>query len=443
MDEDMDLMIRSLNFHVRSIGSIRLSGPAKPGPSASESKTVAMTESSEGSSSEVNSPVSFAEAEERKIAEGDETMENFDLEVQLEELMICHDDTSDKSTDTWKTGLELYEDDSSIFSSFNSKFDNRYQVLAIIGDNSEELDKNNNLVLNPANVNRGANHLAEGETADSLATMKKIRLSVDEWRTIKTAVEHGMPIPTNASKNMLLGYHCALRQQSKQLAKERIEIQKRRDLAIAASDAVRKARSDASYTNSKRHRQHGSRFENLEYSERQSLSKNLDSSFLSVDEQGNIIPKTPEAALLAAQAYLHTTRPNLGDPREHMHRAALQGLNMVGNKLLAKEEEAYRNKGTHKPRSPRCHNSPRHKSSNRLSRTPSPRRHRSTKHGGTQRSRTPSKAYDYEDDEKEMGASCFTHRVRTTPIPKGFKLPHDQQKYDGSQEPQSWLSDYL
>jgi hypothetical protein len=42
-----------------------------------------------------------------------------------------------------------------------------------------------------------------------------------------------------------------------------------------------------------------------------------------------------------------------------------------------------------------------------------------------------------------MGAPCFTHRVRTTPVPKGFKLPHDQQKYDGSQEPQSWLSDYL
>jgi hypothetical protein len=37
-----------------------------------------------------------------------------------------------------------------------------------------------------------------------------------------------------------------------------------------------------------------------------------------------------------------------------------------------------------------------------------------------------------------MGASCFTRRVRTTPVPKGF-----QQKYDRSQEPQSWLSDYL
>jgi hypothetical protein len=320
-----------------------------------------MSESSEGSSSEVNSPVSFVEAEEGKIVERNETMENFDLEVQLEDLMIYHDDTSDKSTDTWKTGLELYEDDSSIFSNFNSKLDNRYQVLAIIGDNSEELDENNNSVLNPANVNRGANYLAEGETADSLATREKIRLSVDEWRIIKTVVEHCMPIPGNASKNMLLGYHYALRQQSKQLAKERIEIQKRKDSAIATSDAARRARSDASYTNNKRHRRHRSRFENLEYSERQSLSKNLDSSFLSV-EQGNIIPKTPEAALVAAQAYLRTTRPNPGDPREHMHRAALQGLKMVGNKLSAKEEEAYRNKGTHKPRPPHRHNSPRHRS---------------------------------------------------------------------------------
>jgi hypothetical protein len=157
MDQDMDLAFGSLNFCVGSLGSIRLSDPAKSGPSASKSKTKTTAESLEGSSSEVNSPVSFIEieAEERKFAEGDETMENFDLEVQLEDLMICHDDTSDKSTDTWKTGLELHEDESSIFSSFDSKFDNRYQVLAITEDNSEELNENNNPVLNPANVNRG------------------------------------------------------------------------------------------------------------------------------------------------------------------------------------------------------------------------------------------------------------------------------------------------
>jgi hypothetical protein len=100
MDQDMDLTIGSLNFHVGSLGLIRLSDPMKMGPSASEPETVAMLESSEDSSSEVNSPVSSVEAKEAKIAGGDETMENFDLEVQLEDLMICHDDISDQSTDT-------------------------------------------------------------------------------------------------------------------------------------------------------------------------------------------------------------------------------------------------------------------------------------------------------------------------------------------------------
>jgi hypothetical protein len=50
---------------------------------------------------------------------------------------------------------------------------------------------------------------------------------------------------------------------------------------------------------------------------------------------------------------------------------------------------------------------------------------------------------NYEGDEKEMGASCFTRRFRKTRVPKGFKLPHDQEKYDGSQEPILWPSDYL
>jgi hypothetical protein len=211
MEQDMDLTIGSLNFHVGSLGSIRLLDSVKLSPSASEPETVAMMESSEGSSSEVNLPVSLAGVKEGKITGGDETMEIVDLEIQLEDLMICHDDTSDKSTDTWKIGLELSKDDNSIFSSFNSKLSKQCRVLAIVGDNSEELNKNNNPVLNPANINRGANHLAEGETADSLATREKVQLSVDEWRIIKAAVEHDTPIPSNSSKNMLLVYHYALR----------------------------------------------------------------------------------------------------------------------------------------------------------------------------------------------------------------------------------------
>jgi hypothetical protein len=62
MDQDMVLTIGSLNFCVGSLGLVRLSDLTKPDPSASEPETIAMSESSEGSSSEVNSPVSLAEA---------------------------------------------------------------------------------------------------------------------------------------------------------------------------------------------------------------------------------------------------------------------------------------------------------------------------------------------------------------------------------------------
>jgi hypothetical protein len=74
------------------------------------------------------------------------------------------------------------------------------------------------------------------------------------------------------------------------------------------------------------------------------------------------MPKIPEATLVAAQAYLYSTQPTSGDPREHMHRATLQGLRLVESKLTAREEEMRRNEGTHKPRSPCRHNSPRHRS---------------------------------------------------------------------------------
>jgi hypothetical protein len=47
-------------------------------------------------------------------------------------------------------------------------------VFAIIGDNSEEFNDNNNPILNPANITRGANHLAKGDTVDSLTTRAKV-----------------------------------------------------------------------------------------------------------------------------------------------------------------------------------------------------------------------------------------------------------------------------
>jgi hypothetical protein len=117
--------------------------------------------------------------------------------------MICCDSIAGKSTNTWKIGLELHEDDQTIFSSSSSKSNHQYQVFAIIGDNSEEFNDNNNPILNLANITIGANHLAEGDTTDSLTTRAKVRLTADEWKTIKAAVDNGAAIPIDASKEVL------------------------------------------------------------------------------------------------------------------------------------------------------------------------------------------------------------------------------------------------
>jgi hypothetical protein len=41
------------------------------------------------------------------------------------------------------------------------------------------------------------------------------------------------------------------------------------------------------------------------------------------------------------------------------------------------------------------------------------------------------------------GLPCFTRRVRKTRVPSGFKLPDNYKKFDGLQDPEDWLVDYL
>jgi hypothetical protein len=60
--QEMELTIGSLSVIIGSSGSSRLSDSTKPDPSANKPKTEETLESSEGSSSEVNSPVSLAKA---------------------------------------------------------------------------------------------------------------------------------------------------------------------------------------------------------------------------------------------------------------------------------------------------------------------------------------------------------------------------------------------
>jgi hypothetical protein len=79
-NQEKKLTIGSLGIFIGPSGSSRLSDSAKPDPSASKPEIVVILESSEGSSSEVNSPVSLGEA---KTTEGDNIREKLDLEETM------------------------------------------------------------------------------------------------------------------------------------------------------------------------------------------------------------------------------------------------------------------------------------------------------------------------------------------------------------------------
>jgi hypothetical protein len=227
-----------------------------------------------------------------------------------EDFMVCYGNISNNYEDTWKSGLELHDDEHKIFSPGSSgDVHSQYQVYAIIDDTSEEFDANNNPIINPENVTRGANHMAEGDTKETVAARVRVQLTIAEWDSIKAAITTRAAILVNARREVLLGYHYSLHRQS-HLENEKSKIRKSRESVSATSKPFQA--QQASHTNSAMHHRHGSRVDNLRHAERRSLSRNLDSSFLSVNERGNI-PKTPEAAVVAVQDYLFTTQPTPGD----------------------------------------------------------------------------------------------------------------------------------
>src|SRR4051812_8231282 len=54
---------------------------------------------------------------------------------------------------------------------------------------------------------------------------------------------------------------------------------------------------------------------------------------MEMDADGNVILKTPQAAIMAAIAYLASHPPPKGDPKRAMHKSVLTGLGLVGAAL--------------------------------------------------------------------------------------------------------------
>ena len=55
------------------------------------------------------------------------------------------------------------------------------------------------------------------------------------------------------------------------------------------------------------------------------------------------------------------------------------------------------------------------------------------------------KKYDSTESEGEelVGPPCFTRKIRQARKPRRFQITAETPKYDGTQEPEAWLEDYL
>jgi hypothetical protein len=372
-----------------------------------------MSGSSVGSSSEVNLPVSFAAAEntKKKIEEFNGTREEPNIEG-----------TVDKS----------YDSQRDFATGSSGVYINIHQLCIIITKAAEENDHADNTEVDAQ---------ADKSRSNGKKEKEKIRVSTGEWRIIMLAINHGTEVPANSRREVLMGYQYALHQHRKKLREEKDEFRRSQENNSVSSGAYWDKYSDASESSGDRHR-------DSKHSRRKTARIREESRIKSIsahpsDDDEDFVQETPEAALVAAQAYLLTMQPEPGDPRKHMHQAAIRSLRLIEDRLRKHPSEKKATYHKDKGRDNYKHQPSQSQTSDEKRKA----RREDTRNIITQarvnNTRYAWKEENYEDNEKEMGVLCFTRRVRRTRVPKGFKLPNDQQKYDGPQEPTLWLSDYL
>jgi hypothetical protein len=303
-NKKMELTFRSLSFYVGPSGSTCLSDPVKSGPSTSKTEIIARSGSSIGSSSEANSPVSLAATEnlQEKFEEPDKTGRKFIVNAAM-------DKPCDKSRD---------------FASESSGVSRSIHQLCVII--TEAAEEENNHVGNEE-VDMQVDRLRSNGKKEK----EKVHVSAGEWRMIMSAINHGTDVPTDSRKEVLMGYQYALHQRRKKLRQERDMIMRSPDYKITSSEGYWGEYSDSSESSMETHRdpKHSRRTtaQIIEESHIKSPSANQP------EEEEEFMHKTPEAALVAAQAYLLTTQPKPGDPREHIYQAAIRSLGLVEDKL--------------------------------------------------------------------------------------------------------------
>jgi hypothetical protein len=243
LDHEMELTIGSLNFCIGSLGTTRLSDPINSGPLARKTAAVARSESSVGSSNEVNSSVSFTSKGkiEDTIEELDEIMENFDLGESPSHLDKGSNESSINYTITDFTTQSggVSESDEGTWRPEGKYTTSVHQMCVIITEAAEDDDGRNNPVIDSQGDNLGNTHMKERE---------KIYVSPGEWKMIKSAVNHGTIVPADSRREVLMGYQYALHQHKKQLLREESKLRRNYESNSAENKTQWEECSDTSQT---------------------------------------------------------------------------------------------------------------------------------------------------------------------------------------------------
>ena len=260
------------------------------------------------------------------------------------------------------------------------------------------------------------------------------------------AVTQGAVLPEDATREQLMAYHKILDMQRHRLLRQQRELDERKRRADESS--LRRAElssigGSSSHANGQHHKSR-SRINNIPERERREATRDLGNSFMTIDSAGNIMPKTPEGALVAATTYLMANPPPSGDPRYGVYRTALAGIGIVGaalDKTPADRAVATRRSNhspsTRQPAAPSTRE-PESASGRRRPRHPHPKEGRQGPSGARQLSSHPT---------------LRTKRRHATPLvspassagprcQKATRYPRIRQNTMGSQEPKSWLDDY-
>jgi hypothetical protein len=128
-----------------------------------------------------------------------------------------------------------------------------------------------------------------------------------------------------------MGYQYALHQHKNRLWEERDNVRRSQENNSVSSGEYWDEYSEASESSGERHKDPKHNRRTTAWAREENHARSI--STYSSDDEEDFVQETPEAALIEAQAYLLTTQPEPGDPREHMHQAAIRSVGLVEDRL--------------------------------------------------------------------------------------------------------------